>query len=372
MKQSQPYLHRSWNGFNPYFALVALVTGLLHLLFVLSPTTTEVMYGHGIFPLVRDLLSILFAWIPWPLIGLSFSLLLAILLYLAYAVMRDILGKESGLRQSLYSLVYFLIALYAMFYLLWGFNYLRPNAMERMQVVQQPDVTWLLSEITEVQDQLNAIRKEVTIPTYAAFDVSGTKASLTSAIRQVIKSFGYKSNTQVPLRLLKPNGVLLHWSTSGMYWPFTGEANIDHGLHPLDWPVTIAHELAHAYGVAYEGDCNLYAFLACQAAQDPFIRYSGLVDYYLYLLKDAQRNTKLMPSITKLKQGIDVLVKEDINRMLRWNAQYKDYAPVIRKKIYDGYLKSQGVKAGIQSYNEVVQLKYAYEHSKIKSAEIED
>jgi len=134
--------------------------------------------------------------------------------------------------------------------------------------------------------------------------------------------------------------VVFHWSflrfgTAGLYWPFVGEGNIDSGLHELQQPFTMAHELAHGYGITNEGVCNFIAYLACQNAENDFIRYSGLVTYWRYA--------------AIAYQGFENLDK------------YPDIMPTFRNFAYDKYLKSQGISEGLASYSQIIMLVDAWE-----------
>ena len=87
---------------------------------------------------------------------------------------------------------------------------------------------------------------------------------------------------RVRVRQPWPNGFLLRWSTAGIYIPQTGEGHIDRGLLAVQKPFTIAHEMAHGYGVADEGACNFIAWLACSQSRDPWVRFGGALTYWRY------------------------------------------------------------------------------------------
>ena len=61
----------------------------------------------------------------------------------------------------------------------------------------------------------------------------------------------------------------------GIYFPLTAEVGINTAQPQYSIPFTIAHELAHAKGVAREDEANFLAFAICADAPDPFVRYSG-------------------------------------------------------------------------------------------------
>ena len=58
--------------------------------------------------------------------------------------------------------------------------------------------------------------------------------------------------------------------------------------------------------------------------------------------------------------SLDDGVKSDINAILENSMKYPDFIPVWRDSVYDNFLKSQGAKAGNESYNQLIMLRAAY------------
>jgi hypothetical protein len=54
-------------------------------------------------------------------------------------------------------------------------------------------------------------------------------------------------------------------------------------------------------------------------------------------------------------------VRTDINAIIERLQKYPDVFPKLRDFFYDNYLKAQGVKAGIKSYGQFIQLAYSYQ-----------
>lgn len=63
---------------------------------------------------------------------------------------------------------------------------------------------------------------------------------------------------------------------SGIYCPFTFEANVNVHMNDVLIPVTMCHELSHLSGYMREDEANFIAFLACLQSDDPEFRYSGV------------------------------------------------------------------------------------------------
>ncbi|MDO4166749.1 MAG: DUF3810 domain-containing protein [Eubacteriales bacterium] len=73
---------------------------------------------------------------------------------------------------------------------------------------------------------------------------------------------------------------------TGVYFPFSLEANYNTYLSDLGYPATAAHELSHLKGDIYEDEADFMAYMACIGSEEPFIQYSGYLSILGYLQKD--------------------------------------------------------------------------------------
>ena len=124
-------------------------------------------------------------------------------------------------------------------------------------------------------------------------------------------------------------------------------------------PFTIAHEMAHGYGHGDEGTCNFLAYLACQRSADPYIRYAGQYSYWRYL-RSALRGLD-NEAYQKLEAEFPIGIANDLTSLKKSWAEYETFFPDFHDWVYDGYLKSQGVTEGLQSYSRVVMMVEAFE-----------
>jgi hypothetical protein len=151
----------------------------------------------------------------------------------------------------------------------------------------------------------------------------------------------------------------MRWNTAGIYVPFSGEGHVDAGMLPVQIPFTLAHEMAHGYGVTDEGDCNFIAYLACRSSDDLQIRFAGVLSYWRYV---ASEYRFVFPDEYKTAfEELPDLVKQILLEIRANDARYPDLLPRFRNTVYDTYLKSQGVHDGLHSYSRVVQLVWAFE-----------
>jgi len=55
----------------------------------------------------------------------------------------------------------------------------------------------------------------------------------------------------------------------GVYFPFTGEANVNISMPHTSIPFTACHEMAHQIGFAREDEANFIAYIACKNHPSP-------------------------------------------------------------------------------------------------------
>ena len=150
---------------------------------------------------------------------------------------------------------------------------------------------------------------------------------------------------------------------TGVYFPFTGEANVNIDQVPCLVPATIAHEMAHQRMVAAEEECNFVGVMACISSEDVVFQYSGWMMGLVYLINALY---DLSPELAQevMRQGFTDELRKD------WNDNYEywqalesptqEKANEVMDEVYDGYLKSQGQALGLMSYDACVDLLVNY------------
>ena len=106
----------------------------------------------------------------------------------------------------------------------------------------------------------------------------------------------------------------------------------------------------HLAGFADEADASAVAWLACTLG-DPDLAYSGHLSVVL------EAASAMPPSVWReLRPKLDPGVVEDIVALEK---RLKEQEPVVRDtafKVYDRYLKSNGVSDGVRSYSRMLRV----------------
>lgn len=152
--------------------------------------------------------------------------------------------------------------------------------------------------------------------------------------------------------------LLSYQQVSGIYSPFTVEANYNNDMPEYLKPYTICHELSHLKGVMREEEANYVAFLACMDSDDPVFKYSGLMHAYTKCMSELSNydaeEYKTIRSQLNEGSNADIVSKYEF-----WE-RYEGKIATLSNKMNDAYLKANSQTAGVDSYNQVTGLIVTY------------
>ena len=180
-------------------------------------------------------------------------------------------------------------------------------------------------------------------------------SEIDSWVQAILLPEGYPAKTKIRVRHIRPEGALRRINITGIYNPFSGEANVDSGLPHLLLIFTTAHEIAHAYGITSEAEANFVAYLACLRSENPAAQYAAEYALWRYFANEINMH---FPEdvIEALAAKIPEPLRNDREAILKTYFKYKGYFPEVTDAINDTYLKIQGVKSGTDDYNDFLKL----------------
>ncbi len=325
----------------------------------LAPTWVERLYSRGIYPLLGQALSRATRVVPFSLAEATVvALLIGLpLLFLRWLITswRNPSNWLRGVGQALSSVA----LIYSLFLLVWGLNYHRlPLADVAKLPVQPSSVAELTTLSRHLLDRANDLRQKLPEDAAGVMRLSGGKWRALSRA-----ALGYeqaaKSLSAIGGSYGSPKGVYLSepWSytgISGMYFPFTGEANVNIAEPDPFVPATACHEMAHQRGFAREDEANYLAYLTCISHPDPEFQYSGLLLALTNCTRALRARDETAYATLQADFGPGLL------RDLTANQQFwqRHAGPIERlsERINDNYLKTQGQADGVQSYGRMVDL----------------
>ena len=337
--------------------LAAAIVIILRYIFNIFQSLAEGLYFRSFFQVIRVLYDYTLGLLPIPMVYILFCLLV----YLFYKFLNKLyrLRNSKNYGQLLLSIINFISIILIAFYLFWGFNYHLPKVSERLKFTRSEfNTDSLYQEIIKIDSLARELRIQHIGDSSFTITSSTINGELENILRKsqvkILSKWNIPTNGRVRVRKLRPSGILLRLSTAGVYIPFVFEGHIDAGLHPIQYPFTMAHEMAHGYGITDEGECNFVGFVTCMNSEDPIIQYSGYITYFRYLL-----NNLRLADYEKYKvmaQNISPEVRKDLVDIRNQLEKYPDILPQIRDIIYDSYLKSHGISQGLASYSSIITL----------------
>ena len=140
---------------------------------------------------------------------------------------------------------------------------------------------------------------------------------------------------------------------SGIYSPFTIEANINGEMTDLEKPFTACHELSHLKGFMNEGEANYIGWLACIGSDDPAFNRSGWLIAWIYAGNSLYSADPEKYAAVRLNLPHDALTELEENSRF-WDSR-RNSASDIQDKVNDAYLKSNGQDQGIRTYNQLTE-----------------
>ena len=227
------------------------------------------------------------------------------------------------------------------FYVSWGLNYYRPpleRSIAKEGIISEKKVKKLTKYFSI---QCNKLRKETN---FTKKNKEDNLISYKDLIESENDKFKYSS---VSL-------ILSYLGIKGYYNPFTNEANVNSRIPEILVPITAYHELAHKQGFASESNANFIGFLNAYNSDNIEIKYSACFFAFRYLYYELK---KINPNLAQsMYLALDNEVKIDLSRVSNFWKYYANRFQKTQRSIFDFFLKTQGQKKGVNSYNDVVWL----------------
>ena len=337
-----------------FFLPVILLFSALFLVYACPTGINDWLFVKGVYPVVRWVQNLTFGLLPFPgflLLGALFGLFL-----LKSAL--DLASRKNR-KKGLIDIFLLVLTCLAAFFWLWGIHY--GSSATKIQIAVK-GTTIATSDVEKTIQEAQRTRLVF------MEDKDGFSNDWQEDVQFSIASKGreWVGKTLQDLRLPHqhaaekirswPEGWLLMWGVAGIYFPFTGEPGIDRGLHALKMPYTALHEWAHSHGYTGEGDCNLIAYLASMRSDEPYIMYSA----QLQRLKDELYVLAALDhaAYEALKKRLPDAIISDLTSIRNHHRQYRRSFSDAGEWMNDHYLKSLGIRDGVDDYlNWVLQLK---------------
>jgi len=328
----------------PFFlaALVFICVGIA----VRNPGLLEHYYSRGVYPLIANLVSGISSLIPFSLWDTFW--IFAILLIIT-GIFLALFGKLKW-RWLVLRITQSMALLYALFYLVWGFNYFRPKLETRIGWEKpKTDEAVFRSILDSMIVHANSSYIPVSPADYPWIDQLVEDSYRRNSTRLGIN---YPNGSRHPKTMLF-SSFFAKSGVSGYFGPFFNEVHLNYYLLPMEYPYVLAHEKAHQFGITNEAEANLAAFIVCTTSDDQRLQYSGYVNLLVYFLSDAAGLKDAREYIRRIEKPVIF----DLRFQRRhWQGLQNKMLDQVQTAANNAYLKTNHIEEGVKNYNQVVGL----------------
>lgn len=294
---------------------------------------------------------------------LILSGIFAAMFYLAWQVRCLVSRPQKGRRAVRMALTVLCagLSIYAGFCLLWGVFYGADSFQDKSGLTARGGTVAELTALTErFAREVSATGDQVQRDENGCFAVPRSEifAEAMSAYDGVVQVFDCLKKPAVMPKAFVSSRGMSYLDFSGFYFPFTGEANLNDESPAAYLPANICHEMAHQQGIATEQECNFVAIMAATSADSAAYRYAGYLMGYVHLSNALYRVDQA--AWQTIRDSLPDAVRADLRQNSAYWAQFDGLVNTAATKVYDGFLKSNGLTGGVQNYGTVVDLLLAY------------
>lgn len=349
--------------------LIWLAPGILfYALFRLSflwPSFTESVYSRGIFRFINQGLSTFTGWLPFSLGEiLLYAFVLFVAIHIIVMIAHAIIAKKAWwyvLLRRVVALLGVASVVYALFIGLWGFNYARQPLGDSLGLDTSPATVQELYATCEA-----LIRQANTLRSFVPQDDNGvfTSAITEDDIMNSAPEYYNRAAAATGLQWLsgsfgraKPvlySTGLSYSHITGLYFPFTGEPNVNTDVPALFFASACNHEAAHQRGFAREDEANFLSYYVSSYSGEPSVSYSGT------MLALVHATNQLYDADSDLYFELRKTYSDGLSRDLADNSEYwqRYESPVSEtaQEVNNSFLKANMQQDGVKSYGRMVDL----------------
>ena len=244
-----------------------------------------------------------------------------------------------------------------------GVNYDRlPFADACGLEVRESSAAELQALCLDLIDSANKLREGLPEDENGVMQLSDSVKDTGETARQAFEVLS-KSFPTLPEGYGTPKAVMAsrgmsYLNITGIFFPFTMEANVNVDVVDYNIPFTMCHELTHLRGYMREDEANFVAYLACLASMDKDFNYSGALSAFIYSINaleqaDPERAAAVYPHISDA-------VWRDLNANTAYWQQFETPLAEVSSNVNSAYLQANGTEDGVQSYGRMVDLLLAW------------
>ena len=317
-------------------------------------------YILNIYPLFVNTLGRVTSILPISMgeMGL-YALIIGFVVYTVSAVVRVVRKKARVLKQLvnwLYCVMTAVSLILMVYTMTCGINYYAQSFSTTQGLsIQKSSKEELIALTRFLADQVNEASKEMVL------DGDGCTKITVNVQKEAVKAMKAASEDYSVLRgyYPQPKPVLISrflsvQQVSGIYSPFTVEANYNREMVDYNLPFTACHELSHLKGFMREDEANFIAYLACAASDCAEFNYSGALTAYIYAGNSLYSADK--DAYWEIRDSLCEMAKKDLSANNEFWDRFETKIAEVQTQVNNAYLQGNGQTDGVKSYGRMVDL----------------
>ena len=340
------------------------------------PHFIEKYYSISINKFIVEILSNISCIFPFSIYDIIMYLIVIsitlFIIYTIYIIINSPNKLKAFIKNSLLNILSIISIFYFLFIILWGLNYnrmpLETTLIENYNFKYnksissidktKEDLANLYEFLIENANETRKLVKSSDGVMKANTDYKGIINRAYLGYENILDLLPNLSGNYSNAKYVMSSKLMCYTGITGIYFPFTGEANVNVAIPDIYIPSTTLHEMAHQRGYASEDEANFLAYIACINNKYFDFQYSG---YILALKYVSSALAKIdIEKLYELNSTISDNVMRDLEYSRKFWGKYEGQVNKLSDNMNNTYLKVNGVKEGTISYGKVVNLLLTY------------
>lgn len=322
-------------------------------------------YAQNVYPWLVATLGRFFGWFPFSVFEVLAVLLLVLLLALLIRlIVRMVRGRGSRGRLlfgAAARFLSFLLCLALLYTAACGVNYHRvPFSAYSGLTVQKSDAGRLTKLCEKLAGQLEQLAPRLETDENGLSKSDGSVGDIAvAAMRRLGERYSVLQGFYPQPKPVLASVLMSYANITGIYVPFTVEANYNRDTVAYTIPVTVCHELSHLRGFMREDEANFIGYLACAGSENDYFAYSGVMLAYVYAM-NALWSAGDQEAYRSISAGLPELCRKDLQANDAYWKRFETPVAQLSTQVNDAYLQANGQTDGVRSYGRFVDLLLAY------------
>lgn len=317
-------------------------------------------YILNIYPIFVNTLGRVMSIFPFSVVEIGlYALILGFIAFTAVSVVRAIRKKNRPLRLLVYWVhkVLTTVSLLLMVYTMTcGVNYFAQSFSTTQGLAIEKSSKEELIELTRyLAEQVNEAAAKLTQDEDGCMMLTvDVQEEAVKAMRAAAEEYSALEGYYPQPKLLLVSRILSVQQVSGIYSPFTVEANVNQEMVSYNIPFTACHELSHLKGFMREDEANFIAYLACAASDSAEFNYSGALLAYIHAgnaLYSADKDI-----YWEVRDSLCEMAKKDLAANSAFWDRFETKIAEVHTQVNNAYLQGNGQTDGVKSYGRMVDL----------------